>query len=178
MIRRFTPDCHSDASRLTLLAAIITFAGCQSRTPGELTTGQAAPVTEQESQTTPTTPRDLSFEQLNIDLPPDSVYEPWMLPLRIEELTGQRVRLRGFMCAAIFQLHNIREFPLMREKECPYGPGGQAHHVAEVELKAGVTTEFTTDEVCIEGVFRVKPYNGPNGKTWSLYRLEDAVVCR
>lgn len=161
---------------MIVLATI--FAGCEGQSVPPSAPIEIEPATSEPVTDTPTSPRDITFEELNIDLKPDSVFEPWMLPLRIEELEGQRVRLRGFMCAAIFQLHNIREFPLMREKECPYGPGGQAHHVAEVMLKPGKTMTFSADEVCIEGVFRVKPYQGPNGKTWSLYRLEDAALCR
>lgn len=162
-----------------LLTALLCAAGCsRQRPPMASTPEQASSDVEPRRKQAPLGPRDLSFEDLNIDMQPDTLFEPWMLPLRIEELAGQRVRLRGFMCAAIFQLHNIREFPLMREKECPYGPGGQAHHVAEVEFKAGTTTEFTTDEICVEGTFRVAPYTGANGKTWSLYRLEEAALCR
>jgi hypothetical protein len=123
-------------------------------------------------------PFDVTFKDLDIGMEPDSVYEKWMLTLKVEELVGKRIRLRGFICGAIFQLHNLHEFPLMREKECPYGPGGQAHHVVEVELKPHVTTDFTTEEVCVEGVFLVQPFTGTNGKTWSLYRLEQAAVCR
>lgn len=176
MIRRFITSAAGAGSPLSWL--LILFIGCRQEPPTLITAENLESVESAPEKKSPAGPRDLSFEDLNIDLKPDSVFEPWMLPLRIEELEGQRVRLRGFMCAAIFQLHNIHEFPLMREKECPYGPGGQAHHVAEVELRPGNTTEFSTDEICIEGIFKVKPYQGANGKTWSLYRLEDASVCR
>jgi hypothetical protein len=176
MIRRFITKAASAGAALSLL--LILFNGCRQESPSLVTAEVVEPAESAPEKKSRAGPRELSFEDLNIDLKPDSVFEPWMLPLRIEELEGQRVRLRGFMCAAIFQLHNIHEFPLMREKECPYGPGGQAHHVAEVELRPGSTTEFTTDEICIEGIFKVEPYQGANGKTWSLYRLEDAAVCR
>ena len=174
MIRRFIAELTFAALVVDLLS------GCGqprvSRPRVEGNSGDAAPETTK--QTDPAVPRDVTFEDLHLDLPPDSIYESWMLPLRIETLIGKRIRLRGFICGAIFQLHNIHEFPLMREKECPYGPGGQAHHVAEVVLKPGATTDFTTDEICVEGDFSVKPYTGPNGKTWSLYRLEQATLCR
>jgi hypothetical protein len=80
------------------------------------------------------------------------------------------------MCGAVFQRDNIRNFPLMRELECPFGPGGQAHHVVEVELQGKLRTSFTTEPVTIEGIFSVQPRSGPNGKTWSLYRLDATQI--
>ena len=121
-------------------------------------------------------PLEVTWEELDLGMPPDSVYEPWMLTSRAKWLEGRQVRITGFMCGAIFQKDNIKTFPLMREKECPFGPGGQAHHVIEVELAGKHRTSFTSEPITVEGVFSVRPWTGPNGKTWSLYHLEGAKV--
>lgn len=121
--------------------------------------------------------KKITFEDLDIGMQPDSVYEPWMLTAHVQSLVGQRVRITGFMSAAILQAGSqIRTFPLLREQECPFGPGGQAHHVIEVELQDKLRTSFRTGPVTVEGVLTVRPWIGPNGKTWSLYHLEGTKV--
>jgi hypothetical protein len=107
---------------------------------------------------------------------PDSVYQPWMLTTSIKSLEGKPVRIKGWMNGAVFTRTNIRTFHLMREKECPFGPGGQAHHAIEVELQGKLRTDFTLDEITIEGIFHVAPVKGENGNTWSLYRIEGTAV--
>lgn len=136
-----------------------------------------AQVSKPAKPTKPADPLPITFEDLDIGMEPDSVYEPWMLTTRVKSLAGQRVRITGFMSAAILQGGDtIRTFPLLREKECPFGPGGQAHHAIEVELQGKLRTNFRTGPVTVEGVLAVRPWNGPNGKTWSLYHLEGTKI--
>jgi hypothetical protein len=171
------PTLALAAVALTSLAA-----GCQrqaasrAEVPPRVTTAPAEAQKEPAAVKPPSGPQDVPWEQLDLGMEPDSVYEPWMLTTRVKILEGQPIRITGFMSGAILQKNNIRTFPLMREKECPFGPGGQAHHVIEVELDASRRTEFTTEPITVEGVFSVKPWTGPNGKTWSLYRLDGAKI--
>ena len=124
----------------------------------------------------PKGPEDITWERLDIGMEPDSVFQPWMLTTSIKLLEGKPVRIKGWMNGAVFQRNNIRNFHLMREKECPFGPGGQAHHAIEVELQDKLRTSYTTDEITIEGVFSVVPMKGENGNTWSLYRISGTAV--
>ncbi len=117
----------------------------------------------------------MTFEDLDIGMEPDSVFEDWMLTLKVKAKLNQRVRITGFMCGAILQSRNIAEIPLLREKECPYGLGGQAHHVVQLHMRATDLLEFTVQPITVEGNLTLKPFTGPNGKTWSLYDLDDAV---
>ena len=114
---------------------------------------------------------DITWQRLDIGMEPDSVYQPWMLTTSIKVLEGKPVRIKGFMNGAVFTRTNIRNFHLMREKECPFGPGGQAHHAIEVELQGKNRVDFTTEELTVEGIFSVVPETGENGKTWSIYRI-------
>jgi hypothetical protein len=123
-------------------------------------------------------PRRVTWEQLDLGMEPNSVYQPWMMKTSVAELEGQPIKITGFMGGAIFQKENVRNFPLMRERECPFGVGGQAHHVIEVDLPHALRTSFTTEPVTIEGTFSVRPWTGPNGKTWSLYHVEGTTVER
>jgi hypothetical protein len=124
----------------------------------------------------PPVTEDLKWERLDIGMEPDSVYQPWMLTTAIKVLEGKPVRIRGWMHGAVFQRSNIRNFHLMREKECPFGPGGQAHHAIEVVMQGTQRADFSVDEMTVEGIFRVVPVTGENGKTWSLYRIEGTAV--
>ena len=116
-------------------------------------------------------PIPLTWEELEIPLPSEASLEDWMLTSRVKQLSGKRVRLAGFMSGTIFQLSNIKEFPLLREVECPFGKGGQAYHAVMVELDGKLRTSYTTRSLLVEGTFSIRPYQGPDGKTWAVYHL-------
>jgi hypothetical protein len=157
----------------------LALAGCRQAYSDRISTAESTPTAEEQPPARPTEPAGpltITWEQLDVGMEPDSVFEPWMMTTRIKALEGRKVRLTGYMCGAVFQRDNIRSFPLMRELECPFGPGGQAHHVVEVELQGKLRTGFTTELVTIEGVFSIQPRSGPNGKTWSLYRIDATQI--
>ncbi len=172
---------NCQALSLLLLPLLLTYVGCSqagapvqaapavtvaaSPIPPQLVVGPQPPATE-----------PIAWEVLDIGMEPDSVYQSWMLTHPIKVLQGKPVRIKGFMHGAVFQRNNIRTFHLMREKECPFGPGGQAHHAIEVELQGRLRTSYTTDELTVEGLFSVVPVQGENGNTWSLYRIEGTSV--
>ncbi|MDX1948240.1 MAG: hypothetical protein SFU86_22810 [Pirellulaceae bacterium] len=161
------------------LAAVLVVTGClpaANRPARPVAIPAKAPVEPKSSQPVETSPISLTWEEIDLGMEPDSVYQPWMRTARVRDLEGKTVRITGYMCGAIFQKANIREFPLMRELECPFGPGGQAHHVIEVQLQGNLRTNFTTEPVTATGIFSIRPYTGPNGKTWSLYHLEATEV--
>jgi hypothetical protein len=117
----------------------------------------------------------ITFEDLDLPMEPDTLFQEWMLTQRVHDLTGRRVRVRGYMGKGLFQLKNIREFVLMRDLECcQFGPGATADHSIQVTLAAGLTTHYSEQPFVVEGTLRVAPFTGTDGKTWSVYRL-DAV---
>jgi hypothetical protein len=165
--------------------ALVALAGCGTRPAGSTPASAALPTPESASSVSLATvppasadPQTVSWEQLDLGMEPDSVYQPWMMKTSVAELVGKPIRITGFMCGAVFQKENIRNFPLLRERECPFGVGGQAHHVIEVDLPQDLRTSFTSEPVTIEGTFSVRPWTGPNGKTWSLYHVEGTKVER
>jgi hypothetical protein len=118
----------------------------------------------------------ITFEDLNLGLQPDVVFRPFMLSDRVRELEGKRVSLVGYMHPGVASARGIHEFVLLRNKECKFGPGGQADHLAQVYLRKGETTNFTPGAVKVEGTLRIEPFQGPDGNTWSIYRMEDAQI--
>ncbi len=116
-------------------------------------------------------PTPITFDDLELAMPEDSVFESGMLTPRVKELDGQRVRIRGFIFPSIFQQHGITQFPLVKNTQCKFGPGGVAHHVILVDLRPGVSTSFTVRPIAVEGVLTVRPWTGPDGMTWTVYHL-------
>lgn len=155
-----------------LILILFVAAGCQPESAALPATTpvvaqvQATPVVEEQS------PQKITWEQLDLPIPPDSVFEPWMMTTRVEALEGQQVRIEGYMFGGLLQTSGIKSFPLLREKECPFGQGGQPHHAINVKLAGKLRASYTTQPVTVEGTFHIRPWNGPNGKTWSLYHME------
>lgn len=179
----------SEWFRLLAVLPLVTFVGCgpapvsvtekpivSLSTPEKTDAPEKPPEPEKPAAVIKTGPEDITWERLDIGMEPDSVYQPWMLTTSIKVLEGKSVRIKGWMNGAVFQRSNIRNFFLMREKECPFGPGGQAHHAIEVVLEGKLRTDFTLDEITVEGTFSVVPMKGENGNTWSLYRISGTAV--
>jgi len=128
---------------------------------------------------TPTRPGDaekLTFDDLNLGMQADIVFRPFMLTDRVNELAGKRVSIIGYMHGGVESQRGIKEFILLKNTQCKFGPGGQADHLASVTLKEGQTTSLTTSPLKVEGTLRIEPFQGPDGNTWSIYRLEDAQI--
>jgi hypothetical protein len=148
------------------------------RPAGEKPTSDANPTTRPKADRTPRKAGDpirITFDNLIVGMQADIVFRPWMLKEDVKELEGQRVSITGVMHGAQATT-KTDYFVLLRNKECKYGPGGQADHLAEVNLKAPNKIAFTTATVRVEGTLRIEPKTGDDGNTWSLYILDDAKV--
>jgi hypothetical protein len=118
----------------------------------------------------------ITFEDLNLQIQADVVVRDFMINDRVKALDGKRVSLTGYMFGGVEATRGIKEFILLRNKECKFGPGGQADHLAQVVLLSGEKTDFTTGPVKVEATLKLTDYRGPDGNTWYIYRLEDAHV--
>jgi hypothetical protein len=98
------------------------------------------------------------------------VFRPIMMTERAQELDGQRVRISGYMLADA-ELRGIKQFILLKNTECKFGPGGQADHLINVKVNVQNGAVYRTEPVSIEGVLSVNPYTGFDGNTWSIFDL-------
>lgn len=197
---------ESRVTLLLALLACVAAAGCQSEAPASATNGQSASTgTTAEpagngSRAKPDRspagmtagvpsapalgrqPRGdgrailITFDDLELKMGEDAIFDPALLTPRVKELDGQRVRIRGFIYPSVFQQTGITQFPLVKNTECKFGPGGIAHHVIVVELKSGVSTSFTVRPIAVEGVLTVRPWTGPDGNTWTVYHMAGEKV--
>jgi hypothetical protein len=118
----------------------------------------------------------ITFDDLNLGMQQDMVFRPFLVTDRVKDLEGKRVRITGFIHAGAAGIKGIREFVLLKNTECKFGAGGQADHLAMVYLTPGQTTKYQVEAVKVEGVLKVKPFEGPDGNTWSVYDLTDAKL--
>ena len=144
--------------------------------PGSLTRSQApAPARPRVQRITGGT-LDITFDDLALEMPAGTLFTPELLTDRVKELDGQNVRLRGFIFAGgVFQSTGIKNFPFVMNTQCKFGPQGLAYCVILVELDEGVTADFTTYPITVEGKLSVRPYNA-EGFTWSVYHLQGKRV--
>ncbi len=124
----------------------------------------------------PGDPIKITFDNIILGMQKDIPFREWMMNDEVKELEGQRVSITGVMWGGVEKPRGIKKFVLLRNAECKYGPGGQADHLAHVELKAGQTFDYTSSTVRVEGKLKIAPETGTDGNTWSLYVLEDATA--
>lgn len=128
---------------------------------------------------TPTRPGDaekITFDDLNLGMQADVVFRPFMLTDRVNDLAGKRISIIGYMHGGQASLRGIKDFILLKNTQCKFGPGGQADHLTNVILRDGTATTFTPNPLKIEGTLKIEPFQGPDNNTWSIYRLEDAQI--
>ncbi len=123
----------------------------------------------------------ITFDDLILGMQADMVFRPWMLESetnggRAKDLDGKPVRLTGVMHGGVESVKKNKEFVLLRNKECKFGPGGQADHLAKIFMKEGKTVSYTDETIYVEGTLRIKPSMGEDGNTWSIYEIEGAEV--
>ena len=119
---------------------------------------------------------DITFDDLELDMPAGTLFNRSMLTPRAAQLDGQKIRIRGFIFAGgVFQQSGITAFPFVKNTQCKFGPQGLAFCVMLVDLDEGVTTDFTTYPVTVEGTLTVRPYDS-DGFTWSVYHVQGQRV--
>lgn len=119
---------------------------------------------------------DITFDDLKLDMPLGTLFDRTMLTPQAEQLDGKHVSLKGFIYAGgVFQSTGIKSFPFVMNTQCKFGPQGLAYCVILVDLAEGVTTDFTTSPVTVEGKLSVRPFDA-DGFTWSVYHMDGLRV--
>jgi hypothetical protein len=162
-----------------IIVLTLALSGCQQEKRIEVAT-TTEPVSLPESPT-PEPNAVLPITYLDLDLPalePDSVFYDYLLTQRVRDLDGKRVRITGFMFSgSVYSSRNIKQFIMLREseKDCPFGPGGQAHHAIAVTLQQP-EADYTTKAVTVEGLLRIEPFAADNGNCLYVYTLTGGKI--
>ena len=124
----------------------------------------------------PKKPKDLTFDGIKFPIKKGDKFKRSMLTKKIEDLDGQRVRIRGYILPS-FQQKGIKQFILVRDNlECCFGPGAALYDCIVVEMAKGKSTSFTVRPVAVEGTFAIRPFKGPDGKHLAVYHLTGLSV--
>ena len=142
-------------------------------TPAAAPQAKAAP-----ADRTPTKPGDaekITFDDLNIGMQANIVFRDFMVTDRVHDLEGKRVSIVGYMHPPETQrrhqkIHPAEKHAVQIRPRRPSRPPDRRqpprHH----------STVFTPSPLKVEGTLKLFPFQGPDGNTWSIYRLEDAVI--
>jgi hypothetical protein len=117
-------------------------------------------------------PYDKTFDDIRFTMRPDEAFRRTMITPAIEQLSGQRIRIRGFMLPTA-QQRGIKEFVLVRDnQQCCFGPGAALFDCILVEMDAGQTASFSIRPVAVTGKFEINEFDAPDGHCLAIYRID------
>jgi hypothetical protein len=120
--------------------------------------------------------KDVTFDTVKLALEKDQPFERDLLTPDVLAIDNQPIRIRGYILPS-FQQTGIKQFVLVRDnQECCFGPGAALHDCIVVDMKPGVTTEYTVRPVAVEGIFSIREMMGIDGKHLAIYHLEGEAV--
>ena len=115
--------------------------------------------------------KDLTFDDIKFDIKKDAPFKREMLTDKIEKLSGNSIKIRGYILPS-FQQKGIKQFVLVRDNmECCFGPGAALYDCILVEMAPGKSASFTVRPVSVEGKFEISEFKGPDGKHLAIYRM-------
>jgi len=119
--------------------------------------------------------KDLTFDDIKFDMKKGDPFERSLLGKKVEELSGQTIRIRGYMLPS-FQQKGITQFVLVRDNmQCCFGPGAALCDCIMVDMK-GTSTTYTVKPIAVEGVFKIEEFADPDGNVLAIYHLDGTKV--
>jgi hypothetical protein len=117
-------------------------------------------------------PYDKTFDDIRFEMKPEEPFHRKMVTPAIEQLSGQRIRIRGFMLPTA-QQRGIKQFVLVRDnQQCCFGPGAALFDCILVEMQSGQSAEFSIRPVAVTGKFEVSEFDGPDGHCLAIYHMD------
>ena len=123
----------------------------------------------------------VSYDDLDllkvINMEPVTVDAVDRMPKWLKGLSGQRIKIRGFMYPT-FETEGIERFVLARDNQiCCFGRDPKIYDLVQIDMKAGKTTNYIPATRSFDVVGRLKIEMVSEGdKPYGLYFLEDAEV--
>jgi hypothetical protein len=171
-----TSEPEAEAVPAAIAAQIIDHAAVTEPPPAAAppAAGQRPPADRAPSR--PGEAEKITFEDLNLGMQADIVFREFMLSDRVKELEGKKISIVGYMHGGSVSQQGIKQFILLKNTQCKFGPGGQADHLADVALRPDTSIKYTPSPIKVEGTLRIEPFQGDDNNTWSIYRLENAQI--
>lgn len=172
---------------MLLFLAPLVAAGCGGPPPGTpmvapsstSTTPAAAPAVVDPGPAAPRprgAPREISFDDIKLDLEKGAPFTRDLLPNRVTSLSGTSIRIRGYILPS-FQQTGLTQFVLVRDnQECCFGPGAALHDCIVVRMRPGRTADFSIRPVAVAGTFKIDELRAPDGSHLAIYALDGDEV--
>ena len=178
-VRKPTAGNWRRGAALTLLAAV----GCGAPTTNLPDRPERQPPTAARPPEPPPrpaaaagVPREVTFDDIKLDMEKGAPFTRDLLPKRVTALTGTRIRIRGYILPS-FQQSGLTQFVLVRDnQECCFGPGAALHDCIVVRMLPGRSADFSIRPVAVAGTFRLDELRGPDGKHLAIYALDGEDV--
>jgi len=123
----------------------------------------------------------VSYDDLDllkvINMEPVTADAVEQMPPWLRGLSGQRIKIRGFMYPT-FETEGIERFVLARDNQiCCFGRDPKIYDLVQIDMRAGKTTNYIPATRAFDVVGRLKiEMVAEGGKPYGLYFLEDAEV--
>ena len=166
-----------------LFLAALAAAGCGGSST-VATPAAAPPPTAQASAADPNAvprrpsaaPREISFDDIKLEMEKGAPFTRDLLPTRVTSLTGTAIRIRGYILPS-FQQTGLTQFVLVRDnQECCFGPGAALHDCVVVRMRPGKTADFSIRPVAVAGTFKIDELRAPDGSHLAIYALDGDEV--
>ena len=161
-------------SRAYLLLPLVLLApnlGCDS---SPVVADSATTLKVRTASTTQT--RETTFDDIKFEMELNDQFKRSMLTSKVEDLFGQRIRIRGYMYPTL-KRKGLTAFVLVRDnQECCFGPGAALFDCIRVQMHPDKTAEFSIRPIAVEGIFKFEEFADMDGTTRAIYLLEQASV--
>ena len=148
----------------------------QTKSDQATTTASTAAGSTDSTDDAPKESFELTFDDLKFEMEKGSKFDRSLLTDKINSYHNNVITVRGYIRPS-FSQSGLKKFIFVRDnKECCFGPGAALYDCILVRLSKGSTTDFTVRPVTIKGTFSLKEYEGPDGKVWSIYRMNDTEM--
>jgi hypothetical protein len=115
--------------------------------------------------------REITFDTVKLNMKKEDPFTRSLITPAIEKLDGVRVRIRGYILPP-FQQTGLTRFVLVRDNmACCFGPGAAIYDSMVVDLKPGMTIDYTVAPVAVVGTFNIREVEGVAGRPISIYHL-------
>lgn len=120
--------------------------------------------------------RDLSFDDVKLEMERGDPFSTDLIPKRVTSLDGSRIRIRGYILPS-FQQTGLTHFVLVRDNmECCFGPGAMLHDCIVVRMLPGRSASFSVRPVAVTGTFRLEELRAPDGTYLAIYAMDGEMV--
>ena len=176
---------HAAGVVTTIVALAMLAGGCGAPSPQTVPPAPPAPAAADTGaggrtpppRVTPSgAPREVTFDDVKLDMEKGAPFTRDLLPKRVTALDGTRIRIRGYILPS-FQQTGLTQFVLVRDNmECCFGPGAALHDCIVVRMQPGATADFSVRPVAVAGTFRLDELKGPDGRHLAIYALDGEEV--